>query len=85
MAVGAGFEPAELLHSTIFKTAAFVHSAIPPVSILPENPLIVNVKKMIEFRSFAIILQEIISFVEHGKVLAKGGKTGYNRNRYKDS
>jgi len=46
--------------------------------------LIVNVKKMIDFCSFAIILREIISFAKEGKVLAKGGKTGYNRNGYKD-
>ncbi len=44
MAVGVGFEPTELLHSTIFKTAAFVHSAIPPTCILAENTTIVNVK-----------------------------------------
>ena len=30
MAEGVGFEPTELLHSTVFKTAAFDHSAIPP-------------------------------------------------------
>ncbi len=30
MAVGQGFEPWELLHSTVFKTAAFGHSATPP-------------------------------------------------------
>lgn len=30
MAVGQGFEPWELLHSTVFKTAAFDHSATPP-------------------------------------------------------
>ena len=30
MAEGVGFEPTELLHSTVFKTAAFNHSAIPP-------------------------------------------------------
>jgi hypothetical protein len=45
MAVGVGFEPTELLHSTIFKTAAFDHSAIPPFSILTENLPVVNVKK----------------------------------------
>lgn len=30
MVVGQGFEPWELLHSTVFKTAAFGHSATPP-------------------------------------------------------
>ncbi len=30
MAVGQGFEPWELLHSTVFKTAAFGRSATPP-------------------------------------------------------
>ena len=44
MAVGVGFEPTELLHSTIFKTAAFDHSAIPPFNILAENMAIVNAK-----------------------------------------
>lgn len=31
MAVGQGFEPREPLGSTVFKTAAFDHSASPPV------------------------------------------------------
>ena len=40
MAEGVGFEPTEVLPSTVFKTAAFNHSAIPPnktmiISILP--------------------------------------------------
>lgn len=48
MAVGQGFEPWELLHSTVFKTAAFDHSATPPeglrlyIAALPRqyrNPL----------------------------------------------
>ena len=30
MAEGVGFEPTEVLPSTVFKTAAFNHSAIPP-------------------------------------------------------
>ena len=30
MAVGVGFEPTEPLGSTVFKTAAFDHSASPP-------------------------------------------------------
>ena len=30
MAEGVGFEPTEALTSTVFKTAAFDHSAIPP-------------------------------------------------------
>ena len=30
LAEGVGFEPTELLHSTVFKTAALNHSAIPP-------------------------------------------------------
>ena len=30
MAEGVGFEPTEVLPSTVFKTAAFGHSAIPP-------------------------------------------------------
>ena len=30
MAEGVGFEPTEVLPSTVFKTAAFDHSAIPP-------------------------------------------------------
>ena len=30
MAVGQGFEPREPLGSTVFKTAAFDHSASPP-------------------------------------------------------
>lgn len=30
MAEGQGFEPWELLHSTVFKTAALGHSATPP-------------------------------------------------------
>ena len=34
MAEGVGFEPTELLHSTVFKTAAFDHSAIPPVKLI---------------------------------------------------
>jgi hypothetical protein len=32
LAEGVGFEPTELLHSTVFKTAAFDHSAIPPLA-----------------------------------------------------
>ena len=32
MAVGVGFEPTEPLGSTVFKTAAFDHSASPPNS-----------------------------------------------------
>ena len=32
MAVGQGFEPREPLGSTVFKTAAFDHSASPPKS-----------------------------------------------------
>jgi hypothetical protein len=32
MAEGVGFEPTEVLPSTVFKTAAFDHSAIPPLS-----------------------------------------------------
>ena len=32
MAEGVGFEPTEVLPSTVFKTAAFDHSAIPPHS-----------------------------------------------------
>ena len=32
MAVGQGFEPREPLGSTVFKTAAFDHSAISPIS-----------------------------------------------------
>ena len=43
MAEGVGFEPTEVLPSTVFKTAAFDHSAIPPniykwltfISIIP--------------------------------------------------
>ncbi len=31
MAVGQGFEPWDLLQSTVFKTAAFDHSATPPI------------------------------------------------------
>jgi hypothetical protein len=31
MAEGVGFEPTEVLPSTVFKTAAFDHSAIPPM------------------------------------------------------
>ena len=31
MAEKEGFEPPELLHSTVFKTAAFDHSAISPL------------------------------------------------------
>ena len=30
VAEGVGFEPTEVLPSTVFKTAAFDHSAIPP-------------------------------------------------------
>ena len=30
LAEGVGFEPTEVLPSTVFKTAAFDHSAIPP-------------------------------------------------------
>ena len=30
MAEGVGFEPTETCASAVFKTAAFVHSAIPP-------------------------------------------------------
>ena len=33
MAEGVGFEPTEVLPSTVFKTAAFDHSAIPPLYI----------------------------------------------------
>ena len=35
MAEGVGFEPTEVLPSTVFKTAAFDHSAIPPISYEP--------------------------------------------------
>ena len=34
LAEGVGFEPTELLHSTVFKTAAFDHSAIPPRTVV---------------------------------------------------
>ena len=39
MAVGQGFEPREPLGSTVFKTAAFDHSASPPkpYRVTPEN------------------------------------------------
>ena len=33
MAVGVGFEPTVTCATTVFKTAAFVHSAIPPLLI----------------------------------------------------
>ena len=33
MAVGVGFEPTEGFPSTVFKTAAFDHSASPPKSL----------------------------------------------------
>ncbi len=33
MAEGVGFEPTEVLPSTVFKTAAFDHSAIPPLNL----------------------------------------------------
>ncbi len=33
MAEGVGFEPTEVLPSTVFKTAAFDHSAIPPLCV----------------------------------------------------
>jgi hypothetical protein len=35
---GVGFEPTELLHPTVFKTAALSHSAIPPLIFLAEEP-----------------------------------------------
>ena len=34
MAEGVGFEPTSRRHETVFKTAAFSHSAIPPHSYL---------------------------------------------------
>ncbi len=34
LAEGEGFEPPEPCGSTVFKTAAIVHSAIPPFTIL---------------------------------------------------
>jgi hypothetical protein len=34
LAEGVGFEPTEVLPSTVFKTAAFDHSAIPPIKKL---------------------------------------------------
>ena len=45
MAEGVGFEPTEVLPSTVFKTAAFDHSAIPPRPqrcFLPPENLMVN-------------------------------------------
>ena len=33
VAVGQGFEPWDLLQSTVFKTAAFDHSATPPEEV----------------------------------------------------
>ena len=38
MAVGQGFEPREPLGSTVFKTAAFDHSASPPKQFTGEPP-----------------------------------------------
>ena len=38
MAVGQGFEPREPLGSTVFKTAAFDHSASPPKPFAGEAP-----------------------------------------------
>ena len=38
MAVGQGFEPREPLGSTVFKTAAFDHSASPPRLFAGEAP-----------------------------------------------
>ena len=38
MAVGQGFEPREPLGSTVFKTAAFDHSASPPENCDLKNP-----------------------------------------------
>ena len=47
MAEGVGFEPTEVLPSTVFKTAAFDHSAIPPFSyeliFLPFRSEMVNI------------------------------------------
>ena len=34
MAVGQGFEPRDPLESTVFKTAAFDHSASPPKNLI---------------------------------------------------
>ena len=38
MAVGQGFEPREPLGSTVFKTAAFDHSASPPKLFAGKTP-----------------------------------------------
>ena len=38
LAVGQGFEPREPLGSTVFKTAAFDHSASPPKPIEERTP-----------------------------------------------
>jgi hypothetical protein len=40
MAEGVGFEPTELLHSTVFKTAAFDLSAIPPVLLSKASKIV---------------------------------------------
>ena len=38
MAEGVGFEPTETCASAVFKTAAFVHSAIPPGNATLQVP-----------------------------------------------
>ncbi len=43
MAEGVGFEPTELLHSTVFKTAAFDHSAIPPMLSDSKRSIEINI------------------------------------------
>ncbi len=42
MAEGVGFEPTEVLASTVFKTAAFDHSAIPPTINVDDEPLFLS-------------------------------------------
>ena len=42
MAEGVGFEPTEVLPSTVFKTAAFDHSAIPPRIYVYAEPLFLS-------------------------------------------
>ena len=52
MAEGVGFEPTEVLPSTVFKTAAFDHSAIPPLdyenTTLAFRSEMVNIYVLIE-------------------------------------
>ncbi len=82
MAEGVGFEPTEVLPSTVFKTAAFDHSAIPPFSYEPTylpfhsemvNIFVLSQKWLKQKRIQVLINHMIIISVDYGSPFAEQG------------